>query len=63
MSNLSIDNKVEKGMIFDEDPYKTKKFLRPLDIQRHKRDMELEKAGVFFSFLWCIYLLNFIYKM
>ena len=39
MSNLSIDNKVEKGVIFDEDPYKTKKFLKPLDIQRHRRDL------------------------
>ena len=42
MSNLSIDNKTEKVKAFEEDPYKTKKLLKPLDIQRHRnfRDME-----------------------
>ena len=53
MGNLSIDNKTEKVRAFEEDPYKTKKLLQPLDIQRHRnfRNIDQDGRGVFFSFL------------
>lgn len=59
MSTFSIEranrNSVDSRDIFsEEDPYKTKKLLQPLDIKRHRNFnsfKEEERAGVFFSFL------------
>ena len=53
MSNLSIENKTEKVKRFQDDLYKTKKLLQPLDIQRHRnfKNYDQESRGVFFSFI------------
>lgn len=59
MSTFSIEkasrNSADSREFFkEEDPYRTKKLLQPLDIKRHRNFngfKEEERAGVFFSFL------------
>lgn len=50
--HLSIDRSGSRPEVEVEDPYKTKKLLRPLDIRRHRNfnSLKEEKQGIFFSF-------------